>query len=88
MTDHIDHSRKINRAIKMCSISAHPESVSAMLRAIPDEVIEALPARLIAQLIDANWQLAGASKAIAAADAIREGCVWDAQQGRHRDLAA
>ncbi|GEK69788.1 hypothetical protein [Paracoccus denitrificans] len=88
MTDTIDHTRKVNRAVAMCSIGMHPESVAAMLRAIPEDVIAALPARLIAQLIDANWRLAGASKAIAAADAIREGCVWDAQQGRHRDIAA
>lgn len=88
MTDIIDHSRKVNKAVAMCSIGTHRESATAMLRAIPADVIDALPARLIAQLIDANWRLAGASKAIAAAEAIQEGCVWDAQQGRHRDIAA
>lgn len=88
MTVIINHSRKVNKAVKMSNIGEHPESVAAMLRAIPADVIDALPARLIAQLIDANWRLAGASKAIAAAEAIQEGCVWDAQQGRHRDIAA
>ena len=88
MTHTIDHSRKVNKAATMCAIGTHPDSVAAMLRAIPGDVIAALPARLIAQLIDANWRLACASKALAAADAIQEGCVWDAQQGRHRDIAA
>lgn len=88
MTNIIDHSRKINRAVKMSGIGTHRESVSAMLRVIPDDVIAALPARLIAQLIDANWRLAQESKAIAAVDAINEGCVWDARKQRHREIAA
>lgn len=88
MTDIIDHSRKVNKAVKMSSISEHPQSASAMLRAIPDDVIAALPARLIAQLIDANWTLAGISKAIAAAEAVENGTIWDDRQGRSREIAA
>ena len=59
-----------------------------MLRANRDEVIAALTARLIAQLIDANWALASASKAIAAAAAVETGIIWDARQGRSREIAA
>ena len=84
----IDHTRKVDKAVRMSGISDHSESAAVMLRAIPDEVIAALPARLIAQLIDANSALAGASKAIAAAEAVETGIIWDARQGRSREIAA
>ncbi|HCZ00196.1 MAG: hypothetical protein A3D16_12055 [Rhodobacterales bacterium RIFCSPHIGHO2_02_FULL_62_130] len=88
MTNNTDHQIKVNRAVKMSAIGSHPRSASAMLGAIPDDVIAALPARLIAQMIDANWQLAQASKALAVRDAIAEGMIWDAAQASHRDIAA
>ena len=65
----------------------HPASASSMLRAIPAEAVNALPARLIAQMIDANWRLASASKAIAARDALTEGGVWDEARGAMREFA-
>lgn len=83
-----DHSRKVSRAIAMSRIGDCRESASAMLRAIPDEVIAALPARLIAQIIDANWRLARVNQAMGQADAINNGCIWDERQQRHRDIAA
>lgn len=88
MTQTINHARKVNRALALSGIGAHPQSASAMLSAIPDEVIDALPARLIAQILDANWTLAESSKAIAEREAVQQGCVWDAKAQRHRDIAA
>lgn len=87
MTDNIDHTRKVNRALRLSAIGAHPASASAMLSAIPADVIDALPARLIAQMLDANWRLASTSKAIAARDAITEGGVWDEVRGVMREFA-
>lgn len=86
MTNNTDHLIKVNRAVKISAIGAHPGCASAMLAAIPADVMAALPARLIASLIDANWQLAQASKAIAIKDAITEGVLWDGT--KHREIAA
>lgn len=77
---------KVNRALKLCDIGAHQVSAAAMLDAIPDAIIEALPARMIAQLIDANWALAQDAKAIAVRDAIEDGAVWDGH--KMREIAA
>ena len=87
MTDNTDHTRKVNRALRLSAIGIHPASASAMLRAIPAEVIAATPARLIAQMIDANWRLASASKAIAARDALTNGGAWDEARGAMREFA-
>lgn len=78
---------KIKRARELSTIGDNPTSFAAMANAIPADVIAALPARLIAQLVDANWQLAGTSKAIAARDAISEGAVWDERRGAFREIA-
>lgn len=86
MTNNSDHQIKVNRAVKMSAIGAHSISASAMLSAIPADVIASLPARLIAALLDSNWQLAQASKAIAIKDAVADGAVWDGT--KHRDIAA
>lgn len=82
-----DHSIKVNRALRVSGIGAHPGSASAMLAAIPEDIIDHLPARLIARLLDANWRLAGQSKAIACTDAIAEGMIWDAKKGCHWEIA-
>ncbi|RWR28867.1 hypothetical protein D2T31_12200 [Sinirhodobacter populi] len=86
MRNVLSNQIKVNRAIKMSEIGAHAESAAAMLLAIPESVVEALPARLIAQLLDANWTLAQQSKAIAERDAISEGAIWDGR--RMREIAA
>lgn len=78
---------KINRAIAAATIGGCPASASAMLDAIPADVVAALPSRLLAQLVDANWRLAEASKALANADAIADGGVWDARRQALRLLA-
>lgn len=96
-----NHATKVNNALALSRIGGWTgsndhdtmqgpchASALAMLDAIPDEVIAALPARLLAQLIDANWALAQQSKAIAAAEAIAEGAVWDARSQRLREIAA
>lgn len=80
------HQIKINRALQQSTIGTCPGTASTMLAAIPVEVIAALPARLIAQMLDANWQLAGASKATADVEAIGAGFVWDAAHGIARDI--
>lgn len=82
-----DHTIKVNRALRMSDIGAYPSSASAMLAAIPSSVIDRLPAREIAALLDANWRLAGKSKAIACADAIAEGMIWDAKGQCHREIS-
>jgi hypothetical protein len=81
-------SIKINRAQKLAAIGRCPGSFIAMLEAIPASAIETLNSRELAELIDANWRLAGASKAIAASDALSEGGVWDHRNQRFRELRA
>ncbi|MFN7002195.1 MAG: hypothetical protein ACK4NW_02050 [Roseinatronobacter sp.] len=81
------NSIKVNRAVAMSQIGSHPASAQAMLAAIPRDVIDALPSRLVAALLDANWQLAQQSKAIAEADAVQEGAIWDARRGQLREIA-
>jgi len=58
---------KINRARKIAAIGDCHASFDAMLDAIPVAVIDRLSSRELAALIDANWRLARASKAIGAA---------------------
>lgn len=79
-------SIKINRAQKLAKIGDCPGSFFAMLEFIPASAIAALNSRQIAELIDAVWRLASASKALAAADAIMEGGVWDHGKQRFREL--
>lgn len=86
MTNNTNHAIKVNRAVKMSMIGAHTGCVQAMLAAIPAEVIDALPARAIAKLLDGNWQLAQASKALAIREALQEGAVWDG--AKLREIAA
>lgn len=78
---------KINRALKLAAIGTNPGSAADMLAAIPADVIEALPARLLAELLDANWSLACRSKSLADAAACDEGAVWDARHQRLRAVA-
>lgn len=59
-----------------------------MLDAIPAEVVAALTSRQLAALLDAMWQTACASKALANREAIAEGAIWDARRGQMREIAA
>lgn len=81
------HTIKVNRALSLASIGGCPGSAGDMLGAIPTAVIEALPSRLLAELLDANWRLAQRSKALANAEAVAEGAVWDARHQRLREVA-
>ena len=87
MHNSTNHQTKIKRALEMSRIGRHPASADHMLAAIPDAVIAALPARLIAQLLDTNTTLARASKDIAIRDAIDEGAVWDSSRQALREIA-
>lgn len=82
------HTIKINRALAGAAIGRNPGSALDMLAAIPATVIDALPARLLAELLDANWSLAQASKALAHTDACAEGAIWDARRQQLREIAA
>ena len=82
-----NHSIRVKRAIALSILYDVPSSAAAMVRAIPEDVVSSISARLLAQVIDANWRLAQEAKAIAARDAVREGIIWDADQQRHRVIA-
>lgn len=86
MTTIRDHSIKVNRALALSDIGPCRASAAAMLDAIPRDVVAALPSHLIARLIDANWQMCQRTKAIADAEAIREGAVWDAARLEMRSI--
>ena len=82
------HAIKINRAARLAAIGGYRQSFAAMLDAIPSSLVSALTAQQLADLIDANWRLAGASKKIAEDDIIANGFVWDHQRDRAREIAA
>lgn len=69
---------KINRALRLSKIGKCPQSAADMLAALPWSAIGRLRAVDLAELVDAMWAVASRSKAIAVADAIAEGYVWDA----------
>jgi hypothetical protein len=79
-------SIKVDRALRLSAIGDCPASAAAMLDAIPSAVVAALNSTQLAALIDANWHLAGASKAMAIADALTEGAVWDAKNNVMRGI--
>ena len=79
-------SIKIERARKLSLTGNYPASFGAMLAAIPASIVDALTSRQLAELIDANWTLAQASKAIANREALAEGAVWDARAQAFRSL--
>lgn len=81
-------SIKINRALKLASIGANPDSAAAMLEVIPAEAIKAVTAHQLAAMLDAVWRACQASKAIATREALDEGAIWDAGRGRLREIAA
>lgn len=88
MTDIIDHRRKVKRALQIAAIGAHPLSASTMLDAMPASALDALTGAQLAEMIDAMWAVAGASKALAESAAIENGFIWDARRGVSKDIAA
>ena len=82
------HTIKIKRALRLSTIGSCHYSAMAMLDAIPETVVAALTSAQIAELIDANWRLAQASKAIAEREIVAEGAVWDARTERMIELRA
>lgn len=82
-----DHARKINRAQKHSKIGDNGGSFTAMLGYVPPAALDKLSARDIAALVDAFWDCALASKALANQEALAEGAVWDAKAGILRALA-
>lgn len=80
------HTIKIKRALKLSTIGSCHGSAHAMLAAIPQSVVTSLTSKQLAELIDANWRLAVASKVIAERDIVNEGAVWDARSQRLIEL--
>lgn len=82
-----DHSIKVTRALGMADIGRYHASASAMLKAVPDCVVERLASADLAALLDSMWALAEKSKSIAEREIIDEGGVWDAGES-HLALTA
>ena len=82
-----NHSIKVNRAIAQSKIGSHTNSAAAMMLSIPSDIIAALPARLLAQLLDSQWALSAYSQEIATREAVQEGIIWDATQNRSREIS-
>jgi len=84
----VTHQIKIARAKTLSVIGDCHESFNAMLDYVPRGVLKTLPAKRLAEMIDALWLACGTSKAIAAREAIQNGFVWDARNDRAVDLVA
>ena len=82
----MQHSIKINRAVKLSSIGKYPTSCSAMLGHVPQTLIDRLTAAELAEVLDSLWSCAQKSKAIHERDIVAEGAVWDAKSERLIEL--
>lgn len=79
---------KIERARRLSSTGNYPATFSAMLSHVSAETISTVSSRTLAAIIDDLRKASEAAKALANAEAINEGCVWDARQQRHKDIGA
>lgn len=77
---------KINRARKLSATGRYPGTCDAMLKHISRDVAAAVPARILALIIDDLYDASQAAKAIADREAVAEGVVWDAGRLQLRDL--
>ncbi len=84
----MQHAIKIRRAYAAAGIGGCPQSRAAMLQYLPEEVVERLPSRELARMLDALWAACQDAKALGARDAIDEGAIWDARLGRLREIGA
>lgn len=82
------HQIKIERARKLSSTGAYPATFDAMLGHVSAEIVSSVTSRQLARIIDDLFVASQAAKAIAEADAITEGAIWDARQQRLREIAA
>lgn len=89
---HIDEKEKKMSKIKYsrskdaAKRGEYNNSFDAMYREIPESVKAALTSKRIAELVDAMWNVAQKSKAIANREAIEIGAVWDEKAQKHRDI--
>lgn len=82
------HQIKIDRARKLSSTGRYPATFDAMLGHVSPDIIAAVTGRDLATIIDDLSRASQAAKALANAEAITEGAVWDARQQRLREIAA
>lgn len=81
-------SIKLSRARRLCDTGRYPATYDVLLDHVPDALIDRLTAAEIAEMIDAMYRCSARAKALAARDAIDEGCVWDARRQRLVELQA
>ena len=79
---------KYMRTKSRSAIGIYHASFEAMWDNIPIEIKKALPSKMLAKLIDANWRLSSASKALATREIIENGFLWDAQRNKSINLEA
>lgn len=82
-----NHAIKIKRALRLSKIGACSGSALAMLDAIPASAVAGLPAKALAELLDAMWRACQEAKALAESGAVAEGAIWDARSQRLREIA-
>ncbi|TAW50589.1 hypothetical protein [Rhizobium leguminosarum] len=80
-------SIKINRAAKFSKVGAWPGTFTSLLAYMPPTLLDAMTARQIGLAIDALYDCAQKSKAIAEREALDCGVVWDEVRGRLINLA-
>ncbi len=80
-------SIKINRAAKHSKVGGLPSTFRSLLAYIPPELLDAMTSRQIGLTIDALYDCAQESKAIAVREAIDEGVVCDVDRNLFINLA-
>jgi hypothetical protein len=83
----MSHQVKIERARRLSTIGQYPASFSAVIEAINEDAIAALPSKTLAKLVDSIWRSWGDTKALAEREAIADGGVWDTRHNVFRGLA-
>lgn len=81
-------SIKLSNARTMAATGRYPQTWEAVLAVLPASTVTALTARQLAELADAVRASWDTTKALAEAEVVAEGLVWDARAGRSLPIGA
>jgi hypothetical protein len=82
----MDHSRKIETARRLFTVGTMPHTWSDIIDSVPRSVIDTVPARALADLVDAIRIVSLDQQARGQQDALDEGAIWDPRLQRLREI--
>ena len=81
------HSVKVSRAINKSVIGECGGSAADMLHFVPAAVVGRLSSDELAMMLNGLWSACREAKALAMADALNKGAIWDVRRGTLRKIA-